>query len=169
MATIKDLLYRLTLLNDSNLKTIKKTICGKQIAQGCSRTVYECKLDSKWVVKIETYPDSFNNFIEWKVWQEICHWKRTRKYFAEVLWTNHNFRVLVMRKANMNSSKPYPKRVPGFFSDLHGTNYGFIGKRFVCVDYGGTIITTGWDKVNYKKGKWKTYPCCDGTFKEFTY
>lgn len=125
-------------LQDVNTDLIL-SLCGKKIGSGVYRSVYEYNLDDKYVIKIE--PNSTeSNITEFMLWDEIrglCNdlsW--VKDWFAPVLWMSPNGKILVMEKTEVKEGKDRPKEVPAFFTDLKRDNFGWIGNKFVCHDYG---------------------------------
>ena len=132
----------------------EKILCGKWLGSGIHRAVYECALNDKWIVKIALGEDGRKmNLIEDKISYELgeCDLK---KWFAKVIQVSEAGLLLIMEKAEMGRHKDYPKKVPHFFTDLKYNNYGWIGDRFVCVDYCSTIITNGFTKKMVKANFW---------------
>lgn len=128
-------------------------LCGKWLGSGIHRAVYECSFNDKWVIKLALGEDGRKmNLIEEKISYELgeCDLK---KWFAKVIDVSEAGLLLIMEKAEMGRIKDYPGRIPHFFTDLKRSNYGWIGNRFVCVDYASTIITNGFTS-KMKKVDW---------------
>jgi len=128
----------LTQLQDVNTDLIL-TLCGNKIGAGSYRTVYEYNLDSKYVIKIE--PNATDaNITEYILWDEIQGLQKelawVKDWFAPVLWISPNNKILVMQKTEEKPQKQRPREVPAFFTDLKYDNWGWIGNKFVCHDYG---------------------------------
>lgn len=128
----------LSRLQDVNTDLIL-SLCGKKLGAGVYRTVYEYNLDNRYVIKIE--PNSTeSNITEYLLWSEIkgligdLAW--VKDWFAPILWMSPNGKILVMRKTDEKANKERPKAVPAFFTDLKRDNFGWIGNKFVCHDYG---------------------------------
>jgi hypothetical protein len=128
-------------LQDVNTDLIL-SLCGKKIGGGCYRSVYDYNLDDKYVIKIE--PNNTEcNMVESMLWDEIRGLKGdlawVKDWFAPVLWMSPNSKILVMEKTSefpKNKKLERPREVPAFFTDLKKDNFGWIGNRFVCHDYG---------------------------------
>lgn len=128
-------------LQDVNTDLIL-SLCGKKLGSGVYRAVYDYNFDDKYVIKIE--PRSTEcNITEYMLWDEIngltndLAW--VKGWFAPVLWMSPNGKILVMEKTSefpKNKKLERPKSVPAFFTDLKRDNWGWIGNRFVCHDYG---------------------------------
>lgn len=125
-------------LQDVNTDLIL-SLCGERIGSGVYRTVYNYNLDDKYVIKIERNSTDSNSS-EHLLWNEIkglCgELEGVKKWFAPVLWMSPNGKILVMQKTEEKPSKERPREVPAFFTDLKWDNFGWIGNKFVCHDYG---------------------------------
>ena len=104
--------------------------------------MYQHNWDKDYVIKIE--PNSTEcNMTEYMLWDEIRGLKNERawvkEWFAPVIWMSPNGKILCMQKASeypKNKKLERPKEIPAFFSDVKWDNFGWIGNRFVCFDYG---------------------------------
>lgn len=137
-------------------------LCGDKIGEGCSRTVFECKLLPDAVVKVEETPGSFENAIEWAIWQRVVGTDASR-WFAECRWISPTGRILIMERTHPAMLKQLPARVPAWCSDLKRTNWGIAGdnkgsgKWAVCHDYGSlssNVIEHGASTKRLKKAEW---------------
>ena len=113
-------------------------ICGQKIGSGSYRSVYDFNMNDNMVVKLE--PNNTDcNITEYMLWDEIrgltgrLAW--VKDWFAPIHYCSPNGKVLIMEKT-MRSSKKMPTKVPAFFSDVKEDNFGWIGNKFVCHDYG---------------------------------
>jgi hypothetical protein len=115
------------------------SMCGKKLGSGCYRTTYEYNLDPKYVIKVER-ENTDSNMVEHILWDEIRGLKGSlawvKDWFAPVKWISPNGKVLVMQKTHIKTLEPFPKKVPSFFMDVKADNFGWIGNKFVCHDYG---------------------------------
>lgn len=127
-------------------------LLGKKIGYGSGREVYEHRLDSSLVVKIETSAGSFQNIMESHMWHEVSE-TPFAKWFAPVVAISACGTVLVMKKAEPARKDEYPEKIPSFFTDRKYQNFGMIKGKFVCIDYGSTILTRGFTK-KMEKAKW---------------
>lgn len=119
------------------------SLCGKHISEGSFRSVYEYSLDNNYVVKLENNNSNCNT-VEYMIWQEVqclCNeleW--VKNWFAPVKWISPNGRVLLMKKTKDAEKPPkglkIPEKIPSFLWDIKLENFGWIGKNFVCHDYG---------------------------------
>jgi len=112
---------------------------GKQLGEGVYRSVYEYNLDPKYVIKIEPR-NTECNMSEYMLWDEIRGLKNelawVKDWFAPIKYISPNGKILVMERAYEKPQKERPRKVPKFFSDCKRDNWGWIGNKFVCYDYG---------------------------------
>ena len=115
------------------------SICGEHIATGVFRSVFDYNLDDRYVVKIEPL-NTGCNLIEYMIWDEVkglinnLEW--VKDWFAPVKWISPNGHVLVMKKTYERYNKKRPDKIPEFIWDIKIDNFGWIGNKFVCHDYG---------------------------------
>lgn len=133
------------------------SLCGKHLGEGCYRSVYEYALDDNYVVKLENGEHDCN-IIESLIWNEVRFLKGelewVKDWFAPVKWISPNGRVLVMRKTTVhNESKKRPDKIPAFLWDVKDSNFGWLGKNYVCHDYGQFYNMISYSK-QMKKAKW---------------
>lgn len=152
VSKLRDYLYER--YYEAKLGKLLRDLCGKKIGSGCSRDVYELKLNKRYVVKVERGAFPNGNFTEYHIWSEISEYKKLNKYFAPIIFANEDYRIMIMRRIRFGRKKDLPKKVPHFFFDMHGGNYGWIGKQFVCCDYGGATFTLGWSSKKLKNANW---------------
>lgn len=107
--------------------------CGGIIGQGTSRSVYEYRMDSRLVLKIDS-SGQFNNVAEWDIYHNL---KSTPygKFLAPCVHISSCGRVLLQRKTKPVQLTDLPKDIPSFMSDSKLQNWGRIGKNIVCHDY----------------------------------
>lgn len=115
------------------------SMLGKKIGNGVHRHVYDYNLEKNYVIKLEVGSSSAN-ITEYLLWDEIQGFKGdlawVKEWFAPVKWISPNGKILVMEKTEEKPGKERPRKVPSFFSDLKYDNWGWIGNKFVCHDYG---------------------------------
>ena len=115
------------------------SLCGEKLGAGAFRSVHNYNLDPKYVIKIEPL-NTQCNVTEYMLWNEIQHltgplaW--VKDWFAPVKWISPNGRLLVMEKTKVIPSRKKPTRIPKFMWDVKEENFGWIGKNYVCHDYG---------------------------------
>jgi hypothetical protein len=120
-------------------KEIAKMVCGTLLGEGIGRRVYEYLPDPRYVVKVEYEGGSFQNIVEWEAWQDIQYTKWA-EWFAPCLQISPNGAVLLQERTTPATKRP-PK-LPNFMSDLKKENFGMIGNKLVCHDYGYNLLTT---------------------------
>lgn len=133
----------------SSMKRFKKKFCGKELGSGVTRRVFEFKPDSRYVVKIQYRDSALHNCAEFHIWNENWY-APLQNMLAPCLWISNSGRILIQRRVSFRSQNRYPDRLPVCFTDLKVTNYGWIGKRFVCCDYAGLKFRIG----RHRKIKW---------------
>ena len=130
----------------SNLQDVNTdliiTLLGEKIGRGIYRTVYQHNWDKDYVIKIEP-KNTECNITEYLLWDEIRGLKNelawVKDWFAPVLWVSPNGKILCMQKTYeypKNKKLERPNEIPAFFTDIKWDNFGWIGSKFVCHDYG---------------------------------
>lgn len=135
-------------------KDLAWLMLGEKIGSGSSRDVYACPTDKTLVIKYE-HAESFQNHLEWEIWQ-LVKGTKWAKWFAPCVNISPNGLFLIQKRAEKSKKMDYPKQIPFFFTDLKYDNFGFIGKQFVCVDYGTALcrfINTD-TKLKMRKADW---------------
>lgn len=132
-------------------------LCGHRIAVGMSREVFECNLRPDLVVKVEKAEvrSHFQNIIEWHVWSRVCG-TGMEKWFAPVIEMSPEGRLLLMKRTSHIGI--WPTHVPAFFTDLKPGNFGFIDGKFVCHDYGCTLLIERGMTKSMRKVTWSRNP-----------
>lgn len=131
------------------------TLIGKKIGEGGSREVFEYAPDPKYVIKLE-YGCSDSNASEVMLWNEVMglcgdlEW--VKDWFAPILWASHN-RKIIVQKRTFKTTRKLPEKVPAFFMDVKYDNFGWIGNKFVCHDYGCIYGFIKYEK-KFKKHPW---------------
>lgn len=122
---------------------------GREIGTGCYRAVHEFQLDSNYVIKLEPGNTDCNT-IESMMWAEIEGLKGNlewvKDWFAPVSWISPNGKILVMKRTYDKPNKKKPEKVPSFLWDVKSDNFGWIGNKYVCHDYGQF-----YNFISYKK------------------
>jgi hypothetical protein len=113
-------------------------LCGKKIGVGGSRAVYEFNLNHKYVIKVEPH-NTDSNITEAMIWEEVQGLKGdlawVKDWFAPIHFISPNGKVLIMERTQVKV-KEKPKKIPSFFMDAKPNNFGWIGNKYVCHDYG---------------------------------
>lgn len=123
-------------------------MCGKELGRGISRTVFEYAFDPKFVLKIEHNQHRNQNASEYIFWDHICDLPKAQKqivqpWFARVAWCSSTNSILMQERTQpvtLDELRANVPKVPMFLSDLKVGNWGRIGKRYVCHDYGTALI-----------------------------
>ena len=138
------------------LSTVEKDffhlMCGEYIGRGASRQVYELAFDTNFVVKIESEARSFANVIEWETWQDTMWIDHARPWLAPCHSISPSGAVLIQRRTK--PAKKYPEKIAAWFTDIKRSNFGMIGKRFVCHDYGCNLICNSGMTKRLVNAKW---------------
>jgi len=106
---------------------------GSRVGGGASRAVYNFDLIPQTVLKITSDPPANTN--EWEIWKAV---KKTPyvKWFAPCLFISPTGHFMVQKKVRpIRKTDKLPKKLPGLFTDIKISNWGFIGKQLVCHDY----------------------------------
>lgn len=130
-------------------------MCGEKISHGMTRVVYECRVDPTKVIKFETGSGEFQNVIEWDTWLDMKNGKAA-KFLAPCHFISPCGTILIMERT-FKPIKGYkwPKNMPAWFTDFKYQNFGMLGKRLVCHDYGTHRATSSWvDSVKTRKANW---------------
>lgn len=114
-------------------------LCGEKIGSGTYRSVYEFNMNpNKFVIKVEPLSTDCN-LSEFLLWDEIQNLKGNlswvREWFAPIHWCSPNGKVIIMQRTKQ-LNRERPKKIPFFFTDVKKNNFGWIGNKFVCHDYG---------------------------------
>ena len=126
---------------------------GKHIGEGCTRTVYEMEYDkTKVIKKALNEQGKRDNVLEYEIWNQV-KWSYYKKWFAPIHQVSEHGDYLVMDRAIVKDRDKYPKKIPTFFHDTKYKNYGFIGRKFVMVDYANLGFIDGFNK-RMKKADW---------------
>lgn len=121
-------------------------LAGEKLGGGMSREVYACDVFPDCVVKVEERAGHFQNVIEWETWLRVRDTPYA-KWFAACRWISPNGSVLIMERTEKLRDSELPKRMPAFLGDFKPENYGRIGRRVVCHDYGThSMLETGMTK-----------------------
>jgi hypothetical protein len=130
-------------------------LCDDKIGYGCSRSVYSSQVLRDCVVKVEEKAGRFQIVIEWETWQRV-QGTPFEKWFAPCRWISPNGIVLVMTRTVPATS--FPEKMPAFLWDFKRTNYGMLGDRFVCHDYGHTKLLEYGMTKRMQEADWRDEP-----------
>lgn len=134
-------------------------LCLDLLGSGLSRQVYTCTLGpEKWVVKVEVGADGyFQNVREHAVWEAVRHAPALKRWFAPVVNISDLGRFLVQERTQPIRIEDLRRRlpkVPAFFSDLKAANWGWLGSRIVCHDYGTALTAEQGLTTRMRKADW---------------
>lgn len=137
-----------------SIKKFKKDWCGEKLGEGVYREVYVLKANPRCIVKIEKNINNtnFSNVLEHHIWNTNCWDKSLRQWLAPVIAINTKGTILIQKRIKQYKNKEYPSQIPSNFTDVKRSNFGYIGKRFVCCDYGNMMLKLSSNKRNIK---WK--------------
>jgi hypothetical protein len=126
---------RLIGLPTTQLEDLAFLICGKAIGSGMSRNVFEYRLSDKWVAKLE-HNSTFQNQVEWEIWNEVKDHKALSRWFAPCIQISGYGQWLIQARTFPIEKRSLPSKVPHIFTDLKIGNWGWLDGRPVCHDYG---------------------------------
>lgn len=126
-------------------------ITGKELGRGIARVVYDSGLMPDCVIKCEEGGKSFQNVLEWEIWDRVQGTK-FEKWFAPCVEISGNGSVLVQRKTT--PATRFPEKMPAFLTDFKRTNYGIYKGRLVAHDYGMTLLMENGMTTRMCKAKW---------------
>lgn len=132
-------------------------LCGRRLGEGTYRTVYEYNLQpEKYVVKTENNSTN-SNIAEYIIWDEVqgltneLAW--VKEWFAPIKYCSPNGKIIIMERTRECPDKKRPDKVPEFFMDVKYNNFGWIGNKFVCHDYGFIFRFLKYEK-KFQKAVW---------------
>ena len=152
-------LYKQLINDPVFLYDMMETMLGDKLGEGIHRKVFAHPLNDKVVVKIATDPRGTQaNVTEFKYYEEVSwltgdlSW--VKDWFAPVEYISSNGGVLIMKRTEVRTNKKKPDEVPAFIQDAHEDNFGWIGNKFVCHDYGCQTFLTSQITKKMKKPYW---------------
>ena len=98
---------------DNMVTGIIDIIRGEKLGSGSSRMVYDFLPDENLVIKLES-DYSFQNIIEWELWDRIKFTKHS-EWFAPCHYISSNGKVLIQSKTLPVRLEELPKKIPVFF------------------------------------------------------
>ncbi len=131
-------------------------LCGDRLGGGIHREVFECRLRPELVVKVERDAEwrYFANQQEMHFWDNQQFYKPVADWLAPCHFLSPDGRILLQERARICSRfEQLPDKIPGFLTDRKPQNFGYIGKRFVCVDYAMTLDNPN---IRLSAAKWRT-------------
>jgi hypothetical protein len=139
--------------------TVKRELIGLMLGQelgaGISRTVYECSLDPKFVVKVEPGGGQFQNVAEWEIWNALSG-TEAAKWLAPCRTISSCGSVLIQARTQPLRRHELPKHMPLWLTDFKQQNYGRLNGRLVCHDYAASarimINNAAWKRT--QRAEW---------------
>lgn len=130
-------------------------LCGARLGSGVGRTAYVYAPDPKYVVKVQTNTDDFQNQWEWRLWHRIKHdAPELAKWLAPVVRISDVGNWMIQRRTApvpLDYLKKNHPQLPEFFTDTKAGNWGLMDGRLVCHDFGRTVVGVS---VKMTKAKW---------------
>lgn len=123
------------------------------IAEGAYRMVYPWLPNTDWVCKIEPVSGHFSNVQERDVWERVKETKLAQ-WFAPVHQISGCGILMLQSRTKPVEPHELPKQVPAFFTDLKAANWGRLGKRIVCHDYGNNLLMEKGMTTRMRKANW---------------
>lgn len=114
---------------------LQSVVCGDLLGEGSARKVYVCKLNSDHVVKVETRGGSFQNVSEWETWSWV-QGSQMARWFAPCEFISNCGSILIQKRVEPIRLNERPPMLPAFLCDLKRENFGILGGKIVCCDYG---------------------------------
>lgn len=126
---------------------------GAVLGAGESRIVFQNKLDSSTVIKVERRSKSFHNVAEWDTWNNFID-TPLEPWLAPCLDISSCGIYLIQRKTVVAAAKDYPEKVPTFFTDTKYSNWGLYDDRLVCHDYANSTLYRPGAHKNLVNAQW---------------
>ena len=143
----------LSALGNNVLADIVTLLVGDKISEGSARSVYQCKLRPDLVVKVVNRARSFQNIEEFNTWEMVRETGQA-KWFAPVEYISTCGIAMLMPRTEPGPEFAYPKEMPSYFTDLKYSNFGWIGDRLVCHDYGLNLLRNVGMSKKMVKAQW---------------
>ena len=127
-------------------------LCDEKIGAGSCREVYTSTLLPNIVIKVETEAfRTFQNAMEHAFWQDAKDHDEIARWLAPVRHISPEGRILIQDRVMPIAEHDLPRKLPTFLNDIKPANFGRLGERIVCCDYGyiyRSVNTTlkRWDK-----------------------
>ena len=135
-------------------RELENLLCGRVIDSGTARRVYECRINPKWVVKREIGA-SAQNIIETEIWAYADGTPEMSDWLAPIHYASQNGLYIIQSKTPPLSERERPKHLPAFLDcDLKLANFGWLGDRIVCHDYGTLIAGIRRRGTKLVRAKW---------------
>lgn len=128
-------------------------LCGDRLGEGMTREVFRYRPCEDLVLKVEVFPDHFQNIAEWHTWKAVEETKLA-KWFAPCHAISECGRFLLMRYAEPLAAIKLPAEVPAFFADLKPANWGSYKGHPVALDYGKHMMLEKGMTTRMRKANW---------------
>lgn len=135
-------------LSKPSLIEFTDMFCGDFLGEGMSRRVYRHAHDRTKVIKIENTSETFQNVIEWELWEVNQYYDKVSKWLAPCRFISHSGTYLVMDYVEDIEKSQIPAKLPSFMCDLKVANMGMYNDQIVLRDYGTTILNLNTRLVN---------------------
>lgn len=129
-------------------------LCHHKIGSGIHRDVFECRLNDKWVVKVENDLPwrYFANVHEMKFWNDNQYCDAIKKWLAPCEYLSPDGLLLVQHRCQpLRDSDKLPDKLPAFLTDVKKDNWGILDGKLVCFDYALNIPSPS---IRLKKADW---------------
>lgn len=123
------------------------------IGRGIAREVYAVRHIKGLVCKIELEAGSFQNVMEFNIWDELQHTEHA-KWLAPVEFISACGTIILQARTEPLTHSKYPAKIPSWLTDTKYQNFGLLNGKFVCHDYGSLIVTNGVNKRMVKADWW---------------
>lgn len=141
-------------MNAATFEDAFNLLCHTKLGGGIHRDVFECRIDDKLVVKVETDLPwrFFANVLEMKFWNDNQEYKPVAKWLAPCEYLSPDGLILLQRRCEpLRASDEVPTKLPGFLTDVKWDNFGWLDGRIVCFDYALNIPSPS---VRLRKADW---------------
>lgn len=142
-----------TYFNNTIARDFFQLMTGEMLGSGVGREVWTLKENPDLVVKFETGAQSFQNIMEWEVWERIQFTEHAR-WFAPCVRISGCGTILIQKRTERLPASRLPKQVPTFFTDLKAENWGDLNGKAVCHDYGYHLLMEKGMSKRMRKVEW---------------
>jgi hypothetical protein len=118
-----------------------------------------------WVVKFEYAKGYFQNVYEYRIWERVnthgrppsCDIEKLQKWLAPVAHISDCGMWMLQRKTmpvTITELKRRLPKIPVWLTDTKADNWGKIGTRIVCHDYGTALVNDYGLSTRLKRADW---------------
>ncbi len=140
--------------DSTSARDLRAMLIGAEIGRGSARTVSNCRLLPDVVIKAEFAAHSFQNIMEWEIWDRVQSVKHASGWFAPCVQISPCGLYLLQRKTEPIRFGELPEMIPAYFTDLKRENWGMLDGRPVCHDYGLLLATEVGLTKRMKRAHW---------------